>query len=108
MATFYLLPPRSSLGHKFAQFLDTIFPGMNWMQTSSRDLAETLAALAEGQSEVYVVYRDDVPGELSLLSTLREWYGAEPGDLVVEVADQPDQHGQQARFWRLGGDRLAA
>src|SRR6267154_161538 len=61
MSTFYILPSRSLLGQRFAEFLASVFPGLDWQRPEWRDLAETLGADVLRQSDVYVVYREDLP-----------------------------------------------
>jgi hypothetical protein len=108
MATFYLLPSRSTVARSFVRLLDTVFPGMRWGHANCHDLAETVAALGEGQPDVYVVYRDDIPLDCILPNLLREWYGAEAGDLVVEVPEALDQSEERAKFWRISAERRAS
>jgi hypothetical protein len=99
--TFYVLPARDVLGRQFAGFLTALFPGLDWTATSAAELGETLAQLAENQENVFVVHRDELPGDTDLESALARGYGAEKGDLVVEVADGRDTHPAPARLWRV-------
>ena len=85
MSIFYLMPPRPFLGDRFADFLQTLFPGLAWDSTSRVDLAELLGDAAAERENVYVIYRDDFPRELALTQALIDGFGAEAGDEVVEV-----------------------
>ncbi len=102
--TFYVLPPRDILARQFAGFLTGLFPGLDWTASAPDELAETLTGLAEVQGDVYVVYRDELPDDGDLEQTLAECYGAERGDLVVEVAAPLDAPPSPARLWRITTD----
>lgn len=100
MSTFYLLPPRDVLSRRFAEYLGSVFPGIDWKDTA--DLSATLEDLAEARSDVFVLYREDLPTGDDLSETLRDCYGVEDEDLIVEVPDNPVDAAGQPRFWRLG------
>src|SRR5579871_1792649 len=85
MSIFYLMPPRPFLGDRFADFLQTIFPGLAWDSPSRSNLVELLADAAVQRQGVYVIYREDLPAEDSPTRALVDGFGAEPGDEVVEV-----------------------
>ncbi len=86
MSTFYVLPSRSLLGQRFAEFLDTVFPGLDWQRPQWRDLAELLGANVPLQADVYVVFREDLTDNTVLDEALVRDFGAAAGDEVVEVA----------------------
>ncbi len=100
MSIFYLMPPRPFLGDRFAAFLQTIFPGLDWDRAERTGLAEVLGAAA-GRDDVYVVYRDDLPGEESPMQALVNGFGAEVGDEVVEVRPNGRPGEMIARRWRV-------
>jgi hypothetical protein len=102
MSTFYVLPSRSLLGQRFAEFLATVFPGLDWQRPQWRDLAEVLGANVPQQSDVYVVYREDLTDNVVLDEALVRDYGAERGDEVVEVALGGRLALLTTRRWRLG------
>ena len=85
MSTFYVMPARPQLGAHFADMLASLFPGTAWPREDWLDLAEALGAAAMGQSECYVVYAEDLPADTTLENGLIEFFGAEPGDEVIEV-----------------------
>lgn len=85
MATFYLLPPRPLLGRHFAAYLGSLFPGLDWDRADPRRLTETLEALTAGHAETYLVYREELTTDLPPAAALRDDFGAEPGDEVVEL-----------------------
>src|SRR5947209_5286317 len=86
MSTFYVLPSRALLGQRVAEFLGSVFPGLDWPRTQWRDLAELLGDQALRHADVYVVYREDLPEGMPLDETLVQDCGAAAGDAVVEVA----------------------
>lgn len=103
MSIFYLLPPRPFLGDRFAAFLQTVFPGLDWDCTERTALAEVLGEAA-GAHGVYVIYRDDLPNDESPMLALRHGFGAEPGDEVVEVRPSGRPGEITSRRWRIDGD----
>jgi hypothetical protein len=101
MSIFYLMPPRPFLGDRFALFLQTYFPGLDWDCTERTGLAELLGAAAGGRRDVFVVYRDDLPAEESAKQALVHGYGAEPGDEVIEVRPGGRPGEVITRRWRV-------
>jgi hypothetical protein len=105
MSTFYLLPARPQLGRMFSQYLETVFPGLHWNQTGWNDLAEWLGAAAHRHGQVYVVYREDLPDDVTQTEALRTEFGAEPGDEIIEVADVSPGITPNTRRWRVDAPR---
>lgn len=101
MSIFYLMPPRPFLGDRFASFLHTLFPGLDWDSGARTSLVELLGDAA-GRNGVYVVYRDDLPPEESAGQALIHGFGAEPGDEVVEVRPGGRSGEIITRRWRVG------
>jgi hypothetical protein len=99
--TFYVLPAREVLGRQFAGFLTGLFPGLDWTAADPVDLAETLTALAEGRGDVFVVHRDELPDSADLEHALASGFGADKGDLVVEVAENLESPPTPAKLWRV-------
>jgi hypothetical protein len=103
MSVFYLLPPRPLLGDRLAEWLHRLFPGLDWDGGARSGLVERLAeAAAEGRTDVWIVYRDDLPGGEPPARALVDGFGAEPGDEVVEVRPDGRGDGLTARRWRIG------
>ncbi len=100
MSTFYLMPPRPFLGDRFAAFLQTIFPGLDWDSSARMNLAEVLGEAA-GRDDIYVIYRDDLPHEESPSQALVHGFGAEAGDEVVEVRPGGRPGEIVTRRWRV-------
>ena len=98
MATFYLLPPRALLGQKLLATL-----GIHDLQLPlCVELAETLSKVVEATG-AYVVYRDDLPHGDDPAQSLRDGYGAEAGDEVIEIVFD-----REPRRWHLDSASLAA
>jgi len=85
MAVFYVLPPRTQAGDHFAAYLRELFPGLDWDARERLNLADGLLAAAAARPEVFVVFRDELPGGAATPSSLADAFGAEPGDEVIEV-----------------------
>jgi hypothetical protein len=101
MSIFYLMPPRPFLGDRFADFLQTFFPGLSWDSLERAGLTELLAAAAGEREGVYVVYRDDLPRAEAAAQALRDGFGAEAGDEVVEVRPGGRDGEVVTRRWRI-------
>jgi hypothetical protein len=100
MSIFYLMPPRPFLGDRFAAFLQSFFPGLDWDSSQRITLADVLGE-AVGRGDVYVVFRDDLPREEPLVQALRDGFGAEGGDEVVEVRPGGRSGELITRRWRV-------
>jgi hypothetical protein len=107
MATFYLLPARARLGQRFAELLAGLFPGTSWPGEDWHDLGEALGSAAVGQGEAYVIYAEDLPEGDNLEAALMFYFGAEPGDEVVEVQVGRSLAEIAVQRWRMN-EALAA
>jgi hypothetical protein len=101
MSTFYLLPPRAQLWARLADYLHTLFPGLDWSRNGSSELVETLSAAASRHPDVYVVHRDDLPEGEEPAQALANAFGAEAGDEVIEVSAGAAPGALSARRWQL-------
>jgi hypothetical protein len=86
MATFYLLPPRTSLEQAFGELLARLFPGLPLPAESWEAVVERVASAANWPDDVFLVPRDDLPEGEPVGEALAAAFGAEPGDRVVEVS----------------------
>jgi hypothetical protein len=82
MSTFYLLPPRPVVAEHLADFFRTLVPGLD---LSGLDPVELVEPLLAGQSDAYLVWREELPAGEDLVSALRSGFGATAGDVVVDV-----------------------
>jgi hypothetical protein len=112
VSTFYVLPPRSLLGDRLADLLRGFLPGLDWDVAARQELAELVLEAALCGADAYAVLREDLaageggrnapgPGTESLVEVLRDGYGAEPGDEVVEVRPSARPGEWWTRRWRL-------
>jgi hypothetical protein len=85
MATFYLLPPRGAVAGPWTGYLRQWFPGL---ADPGRDLADLLAAFAERQPGVFVVFADDLPGG-EVRDALRDGFGLDREDQVFDLRQGP-------------------
>lgn len=85
MSTFFVLPTRKTVGQQFAGYLARLFPGLDWSQIPILDLAELLIEIAELHPDAYLVPREDLPAGEDLATALADGYGAEPGDIIIEL-----------------------
>ncbi len=97
MATFYLLPPRPVVGDHLLDGVERIMPGLDLNVAARRRLTEALLDALELRGDVFLVFREDLPACVPAEEALRDGYGAEPGDEVIEV-----RAGAPARRWRVG------
>jgi hypothetical protein len=101
MSTFYLLPPRPLLGERFAGFLQTLFPGLDWDCAMRINLADALGEAAASHPDVFVIYREDLPEGETPSHALVEGYGAEAGDEVIEIRAGISAGEMTARRWKV-------
>jgi hypothetical protein len=100
MATFLLLPPRELLEHALADFLARVLPGVPAPNDLLTGVLDQVAAAAR---DTFVVHREDLPETGDAASALREVFGAEPGDRVVEVGPPRAGGAATGREWVVTG-----
>jgi hypothetical protein len=105
VSTFYVLPPRPLLGAAVAAFLHTYLPGLDWDAAARVGLADAVAEVAAGETDVYVVFRDDLPAGERVARALADGFGAEADDEVIEVRPSGRPGEAAVQRWRVG-DRL--
>jgi len=103
LSTFYVLPPRAIVGERFAAYLTALFPGLHWDRQRWSELGDVLGRVAAEQTDVYVVYREELDPGADVQQALHEGFGAEEGDEVVEVRASSPAGELLARRWRLAG-----
>jgi hypothetical protein len=85
VTTFFLLPPRALSVDRLAAIVDEWFPGLEHPTAAADELADFLAGLAERHGSACVIFRDDLPEGSASDDILRDAFGAEEGDRIVEV-----------------------
>ena len=108
MATFYVLPSRHLLGHRFGDMLAALFPGTRYTPWDWPDLAESLATIVEGQASAFVVYREDLDEELSVKDALLQHFGAALDDEIIEIQFGIGLHQILHQPWATEKTRQAA
>lgn len=86
MATFYVIPPRECYEQAFQSFLNRYLPGMAIPGDLTAQMLENLQNTQACDGGCYLVHREDLSGQGSLAEQLRDGFGAEPGDVIVDVA----------------------
>jgi len=85
VSLFYVLPPRPLLGDRLAQYLGSWLPGLDWDGETRTNLCEAVRAAATCRPDVFVIFREELPDGVATSEALRDGYGAEEGDEVIEV-----------------------
>jgi hypothetical protein len=101
MATFYLLPPRPILEESLGRFLNTWLPGLRGPAVSGAELAALLQDHLAEHGDVFVIFREDLPDGADAENALRDGYGAEAGDDIIELRLAAGDR-VTSRSWRLG------
>ena len=101
MATFYVLPPRPLLAESLGRFLSEWLPGLHDSAVPGGDLIELLREHLDRRGDVFVVFREDLPDGTAADDALRDAFGAEAGDEVIELRLAAAGR-VQSRSWRLG------
>src|SRR5262245_25514415 len=97
MATFYLLPPRPIFGDHLLDGVERLLPGLDLNVAARRRLTEAFLDALDLRGDLFLVFREDLPAGVSVEQALRDGYGAELGDEVIEV-----RTGAPARRWQVG------
>lgn len=100
MSVFYVMPPRPFVGDRFADFLQTLFPGLAWDSSDRASLVELLGSTTE-REDVFVIYRDDLARGEGMVRALVDRFGAEVGDEVIEVHPGSRLGEITTRRWRI-------
>jgi hypothetical protein len=85
VSVFYVLPPRPLLGAHLANYLGGWLPGLDWDSETRENLTEALRAAATCHPDVYLIFREELPEGLATNEALMQEFGAEEGDVVIEV-----------------------
>jgi hypothetical protein len=91
MATFYIVPPRSLLGERFAQQLQSMLPRFPATPASWNKLADAVVETLASAPNAFVVAQEELPCNEDMVQALRDGFGAEPDDEVIEVRASEDR-----------------
>jgi len=102
MSTFYLMPPRPVFAETLAQFLQTWLPGLSVPADAAAEVSDLLQIGLEKRATAFLVFREDLPDGADPAAALRDGFGAEAGDRVIEMrlGGRPGEAG--ARSWTAG------
>jgi hypothetical protein len=103
MSTFYLMPPRPVFEDSLAQFLQTWLPGLAVPARAGADVTDLLQSDLERRAIAFLVFREDLPDDAEPTDALRDGFGAEAGDRVIEMHLAGRSGEVVARSWTVGG-----
>jgi hypothetical protein len=101
MAIFYVLPPRPLLGDHLADYLASWLPGLDWDKATRLNLTEAIRSAATCWPDVYLVFREELPEGVATSEGLIDAFGAEDGDVVIEVRAAFQEGEPAARRWQI-------
>jgi hypothetical protein len=104
VSTFYVLPSRPQLGERFARFLQSLFPDLEWDSTTWGELADTLTAAVVQQPDVFVVHQEELPPDGTLVELLADGFGAARGDRVIEITRGARPEDFTFQHWSIAED----
>jgi hypothetical protein len=101
MATFYVLPPRSMVETILAEQFQRALPGLSLNSDDANQLLEMLSTTLLGRADTYLVFREELDLSEPAAQALANGFGAEPGDLIIEMqpGSKPGQF--QTNRWSL-------
>ena len=82
MADFLLLPPRPAVGEEIARLVRPYLPGV---RVTAADCVRFLDALVAAGGSSFLVHREELADGEDVAIALRDGFGAEPGDRIVQV-----------------------
>jgi len=82
MADFLLLPPRPVIGEEIARLVRPYLPGV---RVTAADCLRFLDGLAAAHGKAFIVHREELPDGEDVAAALRDGFGAESGDRIVQV-----------------------
>jgi hypothetical protein len=85
MATFFVLPPRERIEQALVEFVNRVLPGLSAPPAVCDALLTALELEANRPEDVYFVHREELLGDVDLITDLTTDFGAEPGDQVCEI-----------------------
>ena len=101
MANFYVLPPRAILQRQLRKIVEAHLPGLPVDEERMLDLFHSQAG--EGH---FNLHREDLPEGVETASALCDYYGAEEGDLLIQISSGASV--AEPRVTRLSGLKIAA
>ena len=85
MSTFFVLPPRECLEHAVAEFVARLLPGLSAPPAVAEALLAALEFEANRADDAFFVHREELAGSGDTAADLRDGFGAELGDRVIDI-----------------------
>jgi hypothetical protein len=82
MSTFYLLPPRAALARQWAGYFRQWLPELPAL---TEEWAEDVVGAVVRLPGVYVVFADELPDGADVTAALRDGFGADADDRVIDL-----------------------
>ena len=101
MATFYVLPPRPLFEDSLNQLIHSWMPGLPVPATVGTDLVDSLQSALAQRPGAFLVFREELPDGADSYAALRDGFGAELGDEVVELRLGARPGEMLAKTWRI-------
>lgn len=98
MSLFLVLPPRPIFAKVLEHAVGSTLPGVP-LAAAGPELTETVTAALARQPDLYVLFREDLQDDDDVPGSLRDGFGAESGDEVIELRLTAGD-ALQARSWR--------
>lgn len=105
MADFFVLPPRPSVGEELARLVRPYLPGLRVTPGDCVRFLEELVERSGGRA--FLVHREDLPDADDVRDALRDGFGAEEGDRVVQVSVGPRGGEPRVKTLALAEEALA-
>jgi hypothetical protein len=84
MADFLLLPPRPLVGEEIARLIRPYLPGV---RVTARDCVRLLETVVEeSRGRAFLAHREDLPEGEDVATAIRDGFGADTGDRIVQVS----------------------
>jgi hypothetical protein len=101
VAIFYVLPPSPLVADHLADYLGSWLPGLDWDEPTRLNLTEAIRAAASCRPDVYLVFREELPEGVATTEALIDAFGAEHGDVIIEVRSAFHEGYPAARRWQI-------
>ena len=102
MSTFYLMPPRPVFVSLLTEFLQTWMPGLPVPVEAGAAIAEALHRGLAERNNAFLIFREDLPEGADPSAALRDGFGAQDGDRVIEMRLSGRSGEAVARTWTVG------
>jgi hypothetical protein len=84
MADFILLPPRPVIGEEIARLIRPYLPAVRLTASDCIRFLEIVVEANRGRA--FLVHRDDLPDGEEVATAIRDGFGADTGDRIVQIS----------------------